>query len=147
MAGCSRATYETSWGGVKEGLVGVSSCLSPRRRSLAGGDTKTLHGAKQDAVKLTHGGHTQFTDHSVKILKARSFSRRALDGVGCLIKNFRPAASAAAVTTWPWHTTEAHEEQKLGERYFTSFYIVQQNSIVLARMTPRILSWNGENTT
>ena len=133
IAGCSRVTYETCRGGVKEGLVGVSSCLRPRRRSLAGGDTQTFHGAKQDAVKLTHGGHTQFTDHSVKILKARSFSRRALDGVGC----------SCSFTTWPWHTTEAHEEQKLVERYFTSFYIVQQNSIVLARMTSRILSWNG----
>ena len=110
IAGCSRVTYETCRGGVKEGLVGVSSCLRPRRRSLAGGDTQTFHGAKQDAVKLTHGGHTQFTDRSVKILKARSFSRSALDGVGSLIKNFGPAGSAAAVTTWPWHTTEAHVE-------------------------------------
>ena len=88
----------------------ASQVVSPRRRSSAGGDTQTLRGAKQDAVKLTHGAHTQVTDRSVKILKARSFSRRALDGVGSLIKNFGPAGSAAAVTTWPWHTTEAYVE-------------------------------------
>ena len=53
-------------------VCGVSSCLSPRRRSLAGGDTQTLHGAKQDAIKLTHGGHTQFTDRSVNMAVTHS---------------------------------------------------------------------------